>query len=425
MLLLYKIEGDNLNDAQTKNGFKLSEVVIIVLITCTFSIFAGISYGKYKYSNVVNIKNLSSDAENDSLNEFIKQYKYITSNYYDNSKIDDKQLLSVALQSILTELGISDSYSAYMDEEQYSELNINLNGEYDGLGIQAYKENTDGYIVVSTVIDNSPASKSDIKSGDYIKSIDGKDTSKMTTKEFSQYVLQSDSKKFVLKLIRDSKEISVNIEKGAIELSSVESRMIKHNDQNIGYMRVSIFASNTYNQFKKQIEVLEKQNMDSLIIDLRSNSGGHLKEVTKILNLFLSKDNVIYQLQKDEKKIKYYSKGNKTKDYPIVFLSDNQTASASEVFIISLKENLGSKVVGTKTFGKGTVQELIQLSNGDQYKITTKKWLSPNGIWVNDTHGIEPDVEINLGADYLKKPSDDTDAQLKSAIELVSKDNEK
>lgn len=422
MLLLYKVEGDNLNDSQMKHDFKLSEVVIIVLITCTFSIFAGISYGKYKYSDSVNINNLSIEEENDGLNEFIKQYKYIINHYYDSSKIDEKELLNVALKSILSELGMSDNYSSYMDEEQYNELNINLNGKYYGLGIRAYKENNDGYIIVLSVIEDSPASLADIKEGDYIKSIDGKDTDKMSTQEFSQYVLQSDSKKFVLKLIRDKKEISVSIDKSSIELKSVESKIIENNNKNIGYIQISIFASNTYNQFKEQLESLEKDEIDSLIIDLRNNSGGHLKEVTKILNLFLDKQNVIYQLQKDDESVKYYSKGNKNKEYPIIFLSNNATASASEVFIISLKENLGAKVVGTKTFGKGTVQELIQLENGDQYKITTKKWLSPQGVWVNETGGIEPDVNVNLNSDYLKNPNDSNDNQLKKAIEMSSND---
>ena len=422
MLLLYKVEGDNLNDSQMKHDFKLSEVVIIVLITCTFSIFAGISYGKYKYSDSVNINNLSIEEENDGLNEFIKQYKYIINHYYDSSKIDEKELLNVALKSILSELGMSDNYSSYMDVEQYNELNINLNGKYDGLGIRAYKENNDGYIIVLSVIEDSPASLADIKEGDYIKSIDGKDTDKMSTQEFSQYVLQSDSKKFVLKLIRDKKEISVSIDKSSIELKSVESKIIENNNKNIGYIQISIFASNTYNQFKEQLESLEKDEIDSLIIDLRNNSGGHLKEVTKILNLFLDKQNVIYQLQKDDESVKYYSKGNKNKEYPIIFLSNNATASASEVFIISLKENLGAKVVGTKTFGKGTVQELIQLENGAQYKITTKKWLSPQGVWVNETGGIEPDVNVNLNSDYLKNPNDSNDNQLKKAIEMSSND---
>lgn len=244
----------------------------------------------------------------------------------------------------------------------------------------------------------------------------------MSTQEFSQYVLQSDSKKFVLKLIRDKEEISVNINKSSIELKSVESKIIENNNKNIGYIQISIFASNTYNQFKQQLESLEKDEIDSLIIDLRNNSGGHLKEVTKILNLFLDKQNVIYQLQKDDEPVKYYSKGNKNKEYPIIFLSNNATASASEVFIISLKENLGAKVVGTKTFGKGTVQELIQLENGDQYKITTKKWLSPQGVWVNETGGIEPDVNVSLNSDYLKNPNDSNDNQLKKAIEMSSND---
>ena len=145
-------------DEESKSYFKFSEVIIIVLITCTFSIFAGISYGKIKYSNTININGISSDKDNEALNNFIKQYKYIISNYYDDSKIDEEQLLKVALQSILDELGIEDSYSTYMDDDDYNQLNISLNGTYEGIGIKAYKEKDDGYIVVSNIIENSPAS---------------------------------------------------------------------------------------------------------------------------------------------------------------------------------------------------------------------------------------------------------------------------
>ena len=189
---------DNINFNNKNTGFKLSEVIIIVLITCSICMYAGISYGKSKYSDTVNINNLSSEKD-DELNNFIKQYKHIINNYYDSDKIDEKNLLKVALKSILEELGIDDAYSTYMDDDSYTQLNINLNGSYNGIGIAAYKETDNSYIKVSYIIDNSPASKLDIKEGDEIISIDGKDTSKMTTSEFSNYVLKSNDKTFVLK----------------------------------------------------------------------------------------------------------------------------------------------------------------------------------------------------------------------------------
>lgn len=418
MLLLYIVEGDILEKSHDNGKFTFKEVLIIVVITSIFSIFSGVMLGKLKYSDVVTIENINSKEANTELNEFIKEYKYIVSNYYDKEAIDEEKLLSVALKSILDELGMSDAHSLYMDEESYNQLNINLNGSYEGLGITAGKETDNSDILIVSVIDDSPASRADIKPGDYIISIDGKKTSEMTTQEFSQYILKSEEKNFALNIKREDKIISINIQKGDIELESVNSKVIEKENKKVGYIYITIFAANTYTQFKQHLQDLEKQGIDALIIDLRSNTGGHLKEIGKILSLFLDKKNVIYQLQKDKDVVKYYSKGNKNKEYPIVFISDEITASASEVFIICLKDNLNAKLVGKKTYGKGTVQEMITMTNGDQYKITTKKWLSPNGTWINETKGIEPDVDIELSEEYFINPSDETDNQLQEALRV-------
>lgn len=398
---------------ESKTNFKFSEVIIIVLITCTFSIIAGISYGKMKYSNTINVNNLNSNKEEDELNKFIKEYKYIISNFYDKEKIDENKLLKLALHSILDELGIEDSYSTYMDEDKYTQLNINLEGEYEGLGLSVYKEDKENYIMIISIMDGSPAKAANINEGDYILSIDGIDTKTMSTEDFSNYVLHSDEKIFLLKIKSENEEKSIKLEKKKIELKSVDSKLIEKDNKKIGYITMSIFAANSYNQFKKNLTELEEKNIDALIIDLRNNNGGHLTEVTKILSLFLKKKKVIYQLQKDDNKVKYYSSGSKDKEYPIIFISNEYTASASEVFIISLKENLNAKLVGTKTYGKGTVQEMVDLGDGDQYKITTKKWLSPKGVWINDTKGIEPDVEVK---DVLEN---DKDAQLEESINVA------
>ncbi len=405
-------------------GFRLSEVIIIVLITCTFSILAGISYGRIKYSDSININSFDSKEDDDTaLNEFITNYKYIIKNSYNTEDIDEDELLNKALASVLKELGIKDPYSLYMDEESYSEFNITLNGEYQGIGIGASKESPDEYLKISYIIEGSPASSTNLKAGDYIISIDGKSSKDMTAQEFSQYVISSDDEQFLLKIQRDEEEFSLNIKKGKVELSSTTSKVIERDGKKIGYIKLSIFAANTYNQFKKDFSNLEKQEIDSLIIDVRDNTGGHLTEVNKILSLFLSKDKIIYRMQKNNgKAVKYYSNGSITKKYPIVFISNNNTASASEVFILGLKENINAKVVGEKTYGKGTVQELIELSNGDKYKITTKRWLSPKGNWVNDTKGIAPDVEVKLSDNYLKNPVETNDNQLEEAIKLSIKE---
>lgn len=404
-----------------ESGFKISEVIIIVLITCTFSIMAGISYGKIKYSETISIGKLDEETESNELSEFIKQYKNIISNYYDSSKLDEEKLLDIALEAIVKEVGTDDPHALYMTEEDYGDFNIVLAGQYEGLGIGSSKVSLDDYASISYIIDDSPASKANLKVGDILLSIDGKSTKEMTVKELSQYIIDSEDKDFLLKVKRGEETFNVNITKGNVELKSVASHVIEQDGKKIGYMGVSIFASNTYLQFEKALEELEKQDIDTLIIDVRNNNGGHLAEVTKIISLFLKKDRVIYQLQKDQKTTKYYSHGKEDKEYPIVFLTNEATASASEVLILAIKENIGAITVGKKTYGKGTVQGLVELSNGDKYKITTKRWLSPKGNWVNDTEGINPDVDVSLNADYLKNPTDENDNQLAEAIKTALK----
>jgi len=402
-----------------KAYFKFSEVVIIVIITCTFSIFAGISYGKTRYSETISVNGFSEEGKDEELKNFIKEYKNIITNYYDKDAIDEEKLLSAALKSILDELGLNDKYSTYMTDEDYKQVNITLNGKYEGFGISAYKEKEDGYITVSSVFEDSPAKKAGIEEADLILSIDGKSTTEMTTSDFSNYVLNSDKKEFIVKIRRDKKDFEVKVIKGNVEIKSVDSKIIERDNKRIGYIGLGIFASNSYGQFKSNLEKLEKEGFDSLIIDLRGNTGGHLTEVTQIISLFLDKRHVIFQLQKDDNKTKYYSTGNEDKKYPIIFIGNELTASASEVFIISLKENLDAKLVGMKTYGKGTVQELVNLKNGDQYKITTKKWLSPKGNWINDTEGIEPDVKVQLNKTYINNPVEQNDNQLEEAIKLA------
>ena len=176
---------------------------------------------------------------------------------------------------------------------------------------------------------------------------------------------------------------------------------------------MSIFAANTYTQYKENLESLEKQGIDALVVDLRDNSGGELNAATSIISLFMNKEKVIYQIEtKDGSIEKTYSKGKKDKEYPIAILVNNNTASAAEVMTAALKDNLDAKVIGEKTFGKGTVQTVMNLSTGEQYKLTTKKWLTPNGEWINET-GITPDIEVKL--------EKDKDNQLDEAVKYLAK----
>ncbi len=395
--------------------FKVQEVFILVLITCLFSFFAGASFARMKdHPQNLNTNRMEMSKE---LENFVNTYQDIVNKYYE--KVDEEKLLEVALKSILDEMG--DDYSMYMEEDDYSNLNLTLEGSYSGLGVSIYKDTKTQKMVVVEVFENSPAEKAGMKVNDIILSVDGVSTKDLSSAEFSQKVLKGTQQTFLLVVSRDNKEIEITVKKSGVVIPSVEKKVFEKNGKKIGYLYVSIFASNTYKQFKDALNELEKEKIDSLIIDVRSNTGGHLTSVSKMISLFMDSSHVAYQLEQNGNKKKIYSKGSDTKKYPIVLLSNAYSASASEVLIASLKENLNATIIGEKTYGKGTVQELVNLESGDQYKITTKKWLTPNGNWVNDTKGIEPDIKVSLSKEYASNPSDDTDNQLQRALEELSK----
>ena len=189
----------------------------------------------------------------------------------------------------------------------------------------------------------------------------------------------------------------------------------------IGYIKIDIFSATTYSQLKKTIEKLEKENIEGMIIDVRDNTGGHLTVVSDMLSLMMDKSHVIYQIENKGKKTKYYSTGKKTKQYPIVILQNSGSASASELFTAAMKEEYGAKVVGTKSYGKGTVQELNTLQDGTQYKFTTKKWLTPKGNWIHEK-GITPDENVELDEKYFENPTQENDNQLQKALYVVNQE---
>lgn len=392
-----------------KNNFKTYEVIIIVIATCLLSFFAGSSIMELKMSREDKNKNpVKSDQE--QIQRFIDNYNYIINNYYKD--IDEEELINGAIEGMMQV--IDDPHSIYMDESTYNNMTITLEGSYQGLGVEIIKLE-DGNIQVLTVFENSPAQKAGVLAGDIILSINGLEVKGIETNQFSDIVINSTETNFNLQIMRGNQQVEILVVKDNVLISSVNGKIYERDGKKIGYIYISIFANNTYEQFKDELSLLESQGIDSLIIDVRSNTGGHLIAAEKISSLFVSNEYYVYQLKKDNKITKVKSTGKETKKYPIVLLGDGASASASELLIGCLKDNLGATLIGTKTFGKGTVQELITLTNGDQYKITTKEWLTPNGNSINNV-GIAPDVLIELSSEYYLNPNDENDNQLQMAI---------
>lgn len=384
-----------------KPAFKTKEVIFLLLLTALVGLLMG---GLVTY-NII----LKENNTDENLNQFIENYEYITNNYY--GKVDKSKLIQSAIEGMLTTL---DKNSSYVGNTS-SNFSIYLEGKYKGTGIQVYNDEKNN-IVIYDVISNSPAEKAGLKKGDIITKIGNKDTTNMTISNFSKLVKKQTNIKLTYK--RQEKENTVKLKLEEIELESVSSKIIEKENKKIGYIKITIFANNTAKQLKTQLKSLENKNINALIIDLRDNSGGHLTAAEDILSQFLDKSHPIYQIKSKDSQEKYYSAGSKTKTYKIALLVNKNSASASEVVTAALKEQYGAYIIGEKTYGKGTVQELQTLSNGEQYKLTTKSWLTSKGNKV-DGAGITPDYEISLDETYTKNPTDENDNQLQKAINIL------
>ena len=392
---------------KNKNLFKISELFSLIIITMIVSLTLG-----YFLSQRMN----GTTKLSDEMKKFINDYNEIKENYYED--INDKEILKKALESVVNSLG--DPYSTVIDNSLSNSINTELKGQYSGFGIQI-ANTKDNRILIVSIIDDSPALEAGLKAGDIILKMDGESVEGKTTDEFTKLVKGSNKQTIILTLLRDNKEIDIAVTRKIVTLKSVSYKIFEQDGKKVGYIYISIFAANTDSQFKKELIDLEKKGINSLIIDVRDNTGGHLTSVENIISMFLDKKHVIYQIESKGKTTKTYSKNNDSKKYKVVMLVNENSASASEMLTAAMKEEYNSEVVGMKTFGKGTVQEVGNTSNTNlNYKITTKKWLTPKGNWINKK-GIEPTIKVELSKEYIKNPSEETDNQLKTAIETAIK----
>ena len=402
--------GNNSSNELNIKQFKLSEVIILIVVTLIIGLILGLSIFKVIYSKDNNSTYISKD---EYLSKFIDNYNYIIDNYY--GELDKDKLIDSAISGMLDSIG--DPYTTYIDENDSNNFNTTLEGSFQGIGVEVVNDSNNN-IVVYRVLEDSPASRAGIQSMDILKSLDGESLSDLTTSEFVSKIRNSSASSFDLVLLRDNEEVNVRVNRELVTIKSVQSEVFERDNKKIGYIYMSIFANNTYSQFKSELQDLENRGIDSLIIDVRSNTGGHLTAVENILGLFLDSSHVIYQTEDKNGVVKTYSRGNVTKDYPIVILTNEASASASEILAAAMSEEYGAKLVGKHTYGKGTVQELKTLPDGEQYKFTTKKWLTPNGTWINDI-GISVDIEVDFNKDYYDNPIHDNDKQLQAAIEAL------
>jgi carboxyl-terminal processing protease len=348
------------------------------------------------------------------LAKFVDAYDAIVNNYY--KEVDKDKLVESAINGMVSSVG--DEYTSYSDKAVTDNFNEAVNGKYMGIGALIMKSEND--LVIYKVFEDSPSYKAGLKDGDIILKLDDKDTKDMSVNDIASIVKNDDNKEVKLLIKRGEENLDIIIVKDMVELPVVSGKVINHNDKKIGYISLSIFSSVASEQFNKQLVKLEKEGISGLVIDVRGNSGGYLTTVTDIASYFLKKGDIIYKLEVNDKVTVRKDKTKESRDYPVAVLIDKSSASASEILASSIKESYNGYVVGTNSYGKGTVQQTLVLSDGSMIKYTIEKWLTPLGNWINE-EGVVPTNYVELSSEYLNNPVFENDNQLNAALELVSK----
>lgn len=347
------------------------------------------------------------------LKKVVDTYYAIVDNYY--GELDRDKLIDGAVEGMISSVG--DTFTSYSDIDSTSSFDETINGSYEGIGCTVATLE-DGTISVIDMFEDSPSYKAGLKVGDVITKVDGESYEGKSSTDISNYVKNSGKSKIVLTVKRDNEEKDISINLSKVEIPHVSGKVIEQDSKKIGYIKISLFASNSYKQFKNKLDELEKSNIDDLIIDVRDNSGGYLSSVTDICNLFLDKGKVIYQLEDSKGKVKKKDTTKEKRKYDIVVLINGGSASASEILASAIKESYGGDIVGTNSYGKGTVQQTKKLLDGSMIKYTTQKWLTPDGNSINEV-GVTPTKVVELNEEYFNNPTTENDNQLQEAIKLI------
>lgn len=398
-----------------KDFYSFSDVFIITLLSLVVGAFACCSVFMV-FTGGRNYFKLSKE-----LDKFLDVYETIVDNYYDD--IDKEKLIESAIDGMVSSVG--DEYTSYVDTETTDEFNELVNGVYEGIGCTIQLQE-DGVKIID-IYKNSPADKAGLEINDIILKVDDIDLrieengiDNIDVDTLAKYIKVESSGKIKMLIKRNEEEKTMTLKRDKIEMPVVDSVIYEKNGKKVGYISISIFSSVASKQFKEKLKELENQNIKGLVIDVRGNNGGYLTTVTDITSQLLSFGDIMYQVEKDDKREVTKDKTLTSREYPIAVLTNEGSASASEILAAAIKESYGGYVVGTTTYGKGTVQQVKSLSDGSMIKYTIENWLTPDGNWI-DGVGVKPTDEVELNGAYYENPIVDNDNQLQKALELVSK----
>lgn len=396
-----------------KNNIYKITMVIIVTVLVTFLITSVGFYNYYMKTDTGNIELLTNYISiSESTTELEKKIE-ILKRYLENEymgELDEEKMVETALKGYVA--GLGDEYTEYLTEEELEELMVSVNGNYVGIGIYM-SQNTDGDIIVLLPIEGSPAEEAKLQTGDIIKKVDGVECNGLELSEVSNMVKGEEGTKVNLEILREGTIFTVDVERRTVEIKYIDSKVL---DGNIGYIEMLGFEEGCTAKFKEELEKLKSQNINSLIIDLRSNGGGLVTETISLSELFVPKGKVILRTyDKDNNETVTKSTNPVTENMNVVVLVNEESASATEIFAGAMQDNEVATIIGTTTFGKGIMQEVDPLAIGGAIKITIEEFKTPNGNKIHEI-GITPDIEVENEKIVTEEAQD---KQLQTAINYL------
>lgn len=395
---------------EEKKSYKIYKIIMLMVLV-SFITFLLTTIGMQQY--------FKGDTKNtqDTITSELKNFRRIIDKYY-LGEVDDEKLKEGAIKGYIE--GLNDPYTEYISKEDMKDYLEDTMGNFVGIGIYMVKDTKTDKIMVLSPIKNSPAEKAGVQPGDYIIKVNDITYTAEQMTEASNKIKGEEGSTVKLELLRGNETITYEIKRENIKVNPVEAKVLQNN---IGYIKFSSFDEDTSEDFKKKYEELNKQGIKSLIIDLRNNGGGIVTEALEIADYFTPKDSILlYEVDKNNKEEIEKSKNDAIINMPVIILTNENTASSSEILAGALKDLEKAKIVGTKTYGKGVIQEVLSLPDGSGIKITSEEYLTPNKTKINKV-GIQPDVEIKLPETVknILDVEEKDDTQLQKAIEMLKK----
>lgn len=387
------------------------KAIIGALLIFIFTTVLNFTVGSYITSSL-GLGYSISKSEKNQFEKLLTLKDYLEKNYY--KELDEDKLIEGAIKGMFDSIG--DPYTQYMDSKEFGDLMTRTQGTYGGIGV-IVTPGDDGYVTVVSPIEDTPGERAGLIPGDRITSVNGEPISGDKLDYAVELMKGEPGTEVKLSILRDGKQetFDVTIKREEIRLKTVRSEVIEND---LGYIRITMFDEQTAEDFKTHLEGLKKKNVKGIVLDLRNNPGGLLDQCVEIADEILGEQVIVYTEDRNGKREVEKSDKNQL-ELPLTVLVNKGSASASEILSGAIKDGNKGKIIGTTTFGKGLVQQVRPLSDGTGFKFTISEYFTPNGTNIHGT-GVEPDIIVELpGGDEGQVVDMQDDIQLKKAIEVL------